>query len=309
MDSGIRLPFGEWIEEGVYAIKSSMDPVLSMMSLGMKQLYEWLVIAFTALPDWLTALIIVALCLAVGISRQGSVFSGVKFALASALGLFIIIALNQWENAMKTLALVLVASMIALVIAIPLGIWGAKSRTAAAVIRPIMDFFQTMPAMVYLIPAIIFFSVGEVPGIVATIIFAMPPGVRMTTLGINGVDQEVVEASRAFGATPGRTLRQVELPLALPSIMAGVNQVIMLALSMVVIAGMVGAEGLGREVYLALGNADVARGFEAGIAVVILAMLLDRISGSFANRKRRTRTAAATDDTELEEAEAAPRAA
>lgn len=307
MDTGIRLPIGQWVEDAVYAIKASLDPLLSLISLGMRQLYEWLVIAFTALPDWLTALLVVALCLLVGSTRAGRFIDGVKFAVGAAVGLFIIIILGQWDNAMKTLALVLVASLIALILAIPLGIWAAKSRTAAAIIRPIMDFFQTMPAMVYLIPAIIFFSVGETPGIVATIIFAMPPGVRMTTLGIQGVDQEVVEASRAFGATPGRTLRQVELPLAMPSIMAGVNQVIMLALSMVVIAGMVGAQGLGREVYIALGEANVARGFEAGLAVVILAMLLDRISGSFGQRNRaKTAAVAAKQEPEPTEADAQP---
>ncbi|MFD2674838.1 ABC transporter permease [Gulosibacter bifidus] len=299
MDLEFRLPLGQWIEEGVDVIKSSLNSVLKLVSLGLEQLYEWLVIAFTALPNWATALLIVLCCFVVRGRANGKLVSGWKFALGAAVGLTLIIALDQWDDAMKSLSLVLVASLIALVMAIPLGIWAAKSPTAAAIIRPIMDFFQTMPAMVYLIPAIIFFSVGTVPGIVATVIFSMPPGVRMTTLGIHGVDKEVVEASRAFGATPRRTLRQVELPLAMPSIMAGVNQVIMLALSMVVIAGMVGAEGLGREVYLALGNGDVARGFEAGIAVVILAMLLDRLSGSFAStRQRRRRTVVAADSTE-----------
>ncbi len=147
--------------------------------------------------------------------------------------------------------------------------------------RPVLDFMQTMPAFVYLIPALILFGVGVVPGIVATIIFAMAPGVRLTELGIRGVDREIVEAGHAFGATPGRILRQIQLPLALPTIMAGVNQVIMLSLSMVVIAGMVGAGGLGQEVVAGAAAASTsALGFEAGLSVVILAIVLDRVTNA-----------------------------
>ena len=155
------------------------------------------------------------------------------------------------------------------------------------VVRPVLDFLQTMPAFVYLIPAIIFFGVGAVPGMIATIVFAVAPGVRLTELGIRGVDAEIVEAGEAFGATPGRILRQIQIPLALPSIMAGINQVIMLSLSMVVIAGMVGAAGLGGEIVRAIGRINVGLGFEAGIAVVILAMILDRITSALNTSPRR----------------------
>lgn len=181
---------------------------------------------------------------------------------------------------MDTLTLVLVATLVTLVIAVPLGIWASRSKTVSAVVRPVLDFMQTMPAMVYLIPGVIFFGVGVVPGIIATIIFALPPGVRMTELGIRQVDGELVEAAEAFGTTSRNTLLRVQLPLALPTIMAGINQVIMLGLSMVVIAGMVGGGGLGGSVYRAIGNIDVGLGFEAGISIVILAMYLDRMTGA-----------------------------
>ena len=187
------------------------------------------------------------------------------------MGFSVIVGVDQWSNAMDSLALVIIATVVAVVISVPLGIWAASSNRASSIIKPILDFMQTMPAMVYLIPALVMFRVGVVPGIVATIIFSMAPGVRFTELGIRGVDKEVVEAGHAFGSSPGKILAQIQLPLARPTIMAGVNQVIMLSLSMVVIAGMVGAGGLGGDVVASLGRIDAGLGFEAGIAVVILA--------------------------------------
>ncbi|MFE2295485.1 ABC transporter permease/substrate binding protein [Streptomyces sp. NPDC059452] len=205
---------------------------------------------------------------------------GLPAGLLAFVGFALIDSVELWAEAMDTLTLVLVATLVTLVIAVPLGIWASRSKTVSAVIRPVLDLMQTMPAMVYLIPGVIFFGVGVVPGIIATIIFSLPPGVRMTELGIRQVDGELVEAAEAFGTTSRNTLFRVQLPLALPTIMAGINQVIMLGLSMVVIAGMVGGGGLGGSVYRAIGNIDVGLGFEAGISIVILAMYLDRMTGA-----------------------------
>jgi glycine betaine/proline transport system permease protein len=179
-----------------------------------------------------------------------------------------------------------VACVVAAMIAIPVGIAAARSQTVSSIVRPVLDFMQTMPALLYVLLAVLIFSVGVVPGIVATIIFAMPPGIRLTELGIRQVDPEVVEAGHAFGSSPGKILRQVQLPLALPTIMAGINQVIMLALAMVVLAGMVGGPGLGQVVLASLSRLDIGLGFEAGLSVVILAIYLDRVTGALGSRSR-----------------------
>lgn len=271
----IRIPLGDWVESFIDVLIATLGPVFDFIRAIFGALYE--VFEFILLMPPVGLIITIFAVLAF-------VASGWKLALGTTLGLLLILAVDQWGNAMETLALVIVASLIAILLAVPLGIWAAKSNTASAIIRPILDFMQTMPAFVYLIPALILFRVGVVPGIVATIIFAMAPGARMTELGIRGVDPEVVEAGKAFGATPGRILRQIQLPLAMPSIMAGINQVIMLALSMVVIAGMVGAGGLGADVVQSLNRIDVALGFEAGISVVALAIILDRLTGAFSRR-------------------------
>jgi ABC-type proline/glycine betaine transport system permease subunit len=254
----------------------------------------------------------------------GLLVRGWIFAIGSLLGFLLIIGMDQWTAAMQTLALVLVASVIAVIIAIPVGILAARKRGASAVIRPLMDLMQTMPAFVWLVPVVTLFSIGVVPGVIATIIFALPPGVRLTELGIRNVDHEIVEAANAFGATPRQTLFGVQLPLALPTIMAGVNQVIMLALSMAVIAGLVGAEGLGGQVTSAIATLDLGLGFEAGLAVVILAIYLDRVTAGigqgthktglarlFARKQRRSpeeeeATAEEVTDEEIEEVPEAP---
>jgi ABC-type proline/glycine betaine transport system permease subunit len=240
--------------------------------------------------DGLIALLLLPppLVLAVIFALIGLFVRGWIFAIGSLLGLLLIISMEQWEAAMQTLALVLVASVIAILIAIPLGILAARKRGASAVLRPIMDLMQTMPAFVWLVPVVTLFSIGVVPGVIATIIFALPPGVRLTELGIRNVDHEIVEAANAFGATPRQTLFGVQLPLALPTIMAGVNQVIMLALSMAVISGLVGAEGLGGQVTSAIATLDLGLGFEAGLAVVILAIYLDRVTAGIGQGTHKT---------------------
>lgn len=199
-------------------------------------------------------------------------------AVFTLIGLLLIDSMNMWGYMVSTLALVLTATLVALVMGIPLGIWMSKNDMVERIVRPILDFMQTMPAFVYLIPAVFFFSLGSVPGVVATVIFSMPPAVRLTNLGIRQVPEEVVEATKAFGATSRQLLFKAELPLATATILAGVNQTIMLALSMVVIAAMIGAGGLGDPVLKGITQLKIGLGFEGGIAVVILAIVLDRIT-------------------------------
>ncbi len=201
------------------------------------------------------------------------------------MGLMLIWGMGYWDQTMATLALILSAAFIALLMGIPLGIWAAKRPMAGKIIRPVLDLMQTMPAFVYLIPAVLFFGLGKVPGAFATVIFAMPPAVRLTTLGISQVPKDIVEATRSFGATPRQLLFKVELPLALPTILAGVNQTIMMALSMVVISAMIAAGGLGEVVLKGITQLKIGLGFEGGIAVVILAVILDRITQSFGTKK------------------------
>jgi ABC-type proline/glycine betaine transport system permease subunit len=271
-----RLPIGDWADHAVdWVIThwSAFFTFLRDLFSGMYDAVDWV---FTTPPP--LVIIVIAVILAL-LAR------GWAFGIGTAAGLGIILGVNQWTNAMNTLSLVIVAAVIAIAIAIPLGVAAAKSDAVSSIVKPVLDFLQTMPSFVYLIPALLLFRLGVAPGIVATIIFSIAPGVRLTELGIRGVDRETVEAGASFGATPWRILRQIQLPLALPSIMAGINQVIMLSLSMVVIAGLVGAGGLGEQVIAAMNRLDVALGAEAGIAVVILAMLLDRFTGAFGLRK------------------------
>ncbi|MFQ0815251.1 glycine/betaine ABC transporter [Brucella anthropi] len=206
---------------------------------------------------------------------------GWKFAIFTALALGLIIHMELWTGTMESLSLVLASTVIAVVIGIPLGIAMARSDTVASIVRPVLDLMQTMPAFVYLIPAAMFFGLGAVPGTIATVIFAMPPVVRLTNLGIRQVHAEFVEAGLAFGCTSRQLLFKVQLPNAMPSIMAGINQTIMLSLSMVVIASMIGAGGLGNTVLTGIQRLNVGLGFEGGLAVVILAVILDRITQSF----------------------------
>ncbi|MGO1184094.1 MAG: ABC transporter permease [Micrococcaceae bacterium] len=272
-----RIPLGDWAEVALDWMLGVFSGVFSILRSGMLNANDSLVWLLSTPPWWVIVIVLAGL---------GWWIKSWKLALGTVIGLVVIQGVNQWDNAMQTLALVVVATLIAAILAIPLGILAASSQTASNILRPLLDFMQTMPPMVYLIPALVIFRVGVVPGMVATIIFAMVPGVRFTELGIRGVDREVVEAGEAFGASRGRILRQIQLPLAMPTIMAGINQVIMLSLSMVVIAGMVGAGALGGQVVASLNRIDAGLGFEAGISVVILAMYLDRITSS---KKKATR--------------------
>jgi ABC-type proline/glycine betaine transport system permease subunit len=291
MNEYLRIPFGDAVAVVVDWVTTHLGGFFSVIRAIVTFFYEWVEYFLSAPPFWAVVVVIAALAF---------LAKGWKFGLGTAAGLLFIGTLGQWENAMSTLALVLVAGAVAIVLSIPLGVLAAKSDLASQVIRPVLDFMQTTPAFVYLIPALLLFRIGVVPGIVATVVFAMAPGVRLTELGIRGVDKEVVEAGHAFGSSPWRILRQIQLPLAKPSIMAGVNQVIMLSLSMVVIAGMVGAGGLGGDIVASLNRIDIALGAEAGISVVVLAIILDRMTAALGAdrraRRRLLRSGAGRDD-------------
>lgn len=266
-----RIPVGQWAKALVDWITDNLAWLLDFIALIVRTMVESLSDALVAIPA--PVVILVA-----GFSSW--FVRSWKLAIGTMISFLLIIGMNMWVPAMQTLSLVLVATLVAVVIAVPLGIWSASSTRVSAVLKPLLDFMQTMPAMVYLIPAIVFFSIGVVPGLVATVIFALPPGVRFTELGIRGVDSETVEAGYAFGATPSQILRGIQLPLAMPTIMAGINQVIMLALSMAVIAGMAGADGLGKMVVEAISTINIGKGVEAGLSVVILAVYLDRVTAA-----------------------------
>lgn len=226
------------------------------------------------LPSWFTTLVLAGIALYV---------AGRGVAIFALLGFFLIDSMGLWMETMNTLALIFTSVFIALLIGLPIGVWASKNEGAERYVRPTLDFMQTMPAFVYLIPAVLFFQLGKVPGAVATLIFAMPPAVRFTNLGIRQVPAEIKEAAKAFGSTPSQLLFKVELPVALPTIMGGINQTIMLALSMVVIASLIGAGGLGDPVLRGITQLKIGLGFEGGIAIVILAMYLDRVTQALGN--------------------------
>jgi len=272
-----RIPLGDWIEGGLDFLTTEFSGVTRGISRATQGGINLLNDGLMWLPEWALIAIVVLLCWRL---------SGRRLAIGALLGLALIWNLGLWDPMIQTLTLVVIATLVAVVIALPLGILAAISDRFYRVIMPILDFMQTMPAFVYLIPAIPFFGIGSVSGIFATVIFSMPPAIRFTTLGIRQVPKDLIEAADAFGSTRGQKLVKVQLPLSLPTLMGGINQTIMLALSMVVIAAMIGANGLGSEVWRAIQRLRPGEGFEAGIAVVIMAMLLDRLTQSFSGRKK-----------------------
>mgnify|MGYP001014100189 FL=1 len=202
----------------------------------------------------------------------------IKVAIFSIVSLALIISMGLWEATLQTLSLVLVATIIALLIGLPLGILKARSKVFCTIIEPVLDIMQTLPSLSYLIPAVLLFRIGEVPGVIATVIFSMPPAIRLTSLGLEQVSKEMVEVGKAFGATSRQLLLKIEIPLAIPSIMMGVNQTIMLAFSMVVIAGFIGAGGLGEVIISGLQRYSLVDAIEAGLSIVFLAIILDRVT-------------------------------
>ncbi len=266
-----KIPIGDAIEVLVYWIEQYFGWLLDAISAALGFLIGGLQDLLLAIP--VPILILIAAVVVWVVTRRN-----IKLAAVTAIGLILIWDLNLWSLSMLTLALVLVSTIAALALSIPLGIAAARSDTMNSALRPILDFMQTMPSFVYLIPAVIFFGLGNVPGAIATVVFAMPPALRLTNLGIRQVPTELIEVADAFGSTPWQKLVKVQVPVALPTIMAGVNQCIMLALSMTVIASMIGAGGLGYQVLVGIQRVDVGMGFEAGLAIVIIAIILDRIT-------------------------------
>lgn len=273
-----RIHFGEAVSAFIDWLQTTLSWLFDGFQAALGAVYDLLNLVLAS-PPYLVMIVILA--------AFAWWASSWRMALFTVIGFYLIRSFDLWAHAMSTISLVLVAVLAALLLSIPLGIWAAKSDTVSRIVKPILDLMQTMPAMVYLIPAITIFGIGPTPGAIATLIFAMPPGVRLTELAIRQVDKELVEAGQAFGATPRSILRQIQVPVAMPTIMAGINQVIMLALSMVVLAGMAGAGGLGGDVVGSLSSLDVPLGIEAGTAVVIIAIYLDRVSAALGGRKQR----------------------
>ncbi|POR47646.1 glycine betaine/proline transport system permease protein [Paraburkholderia eburnea] len=266
------IPLGRWVDQSVHYLLDHDANTFDAIGRGIESFAKLIEQGLQGIPmPLLMAIFVVG-----GLWRVGWRFA--VFALASLL---LIYATGFWDQTVVTLALTLSSTLISLVLGVPLGIWTAKSKLVQTVVRPILDLMQTMPAFVYLIPAAMLFGLGRVPGILSTVIFAMPPAVRLTSLGIRHVNREIVEAGQAFGCTPWQLLYKVQFPNALPSIMQGVNQTIMMALSMVIIASMVGAGGLGNDVLASIQRLDIGLGFESGLSVVLLAIILDRITESF----------------------------
>lgn len=271
-----KLPLAAWIDAFVEWLTNA-EFFFDSLTSGIGWIISSIEAIFTLPPTWLLLAIIVLLTYFLAGRKIG-------LTLFVLLGLFLIDNLGFWNDMILTLSIVLTASIISIVIGVPIGIWMAKKGLVENVVKPVLDFMQTMPAFVYLIPAVAFFGIGMVPGVVASVIFAMPPTIRFTNLGIRQVSTEVIEAADAFGSTGSQKLFKVQLPMAKTTIMAGINQTIMLALSMVVIASMIGAQGLGTAVYFAVGRNDAGGGFEAGIAIVVLAIILDRLTQSFGSK-------------------------
>ena len=264
-----KLPLGEHIAIFVESLTENAAGFFDLMSVGLGA-------TITSLTDvllWVPPLVLIALIAGLAYFLQRSV----KLVAFVVFALLLVVNLGYWQASLETLSLVICATLVCLVVGIPIGIAAAHRPWLEAALRPLLDLMQTIPTFVYLIPTLILFGLGVVPGLISTVIFALPAPIRLTTLGIASVPKTLIEAGESFGATRTQLLWKVELPHALPTIMAGVTQCIMLSLSMVVIAALVGADGLGKPVVRALNTVNIADGFEAGLAIVIVAIVLDRL--------------------------------
>ncbi len=269
-----KIPIGRGVEIALDFIINNLMPIFDAITTAFNGMISGLEGALLFLPPLVLMIIIAVVVWLVGTKW---------LSLGTFVGLLLILDLGLWGELVETMALIFIAVIIALLLGIPWGIWMTRSNVVNKITAPLLDFMQTMPPFVYLIPAVMLFGIGKVPGLVATLIFSIPPPVRLTYLGITQVSEDLKEAARAFGASEGQVLTKVELPLSIPSLLAGVNQCIMLAISMVVIASMIGAGGLGELVLMGVNRLDIATGFEGGLAIVILAMVFDRASRSLGN--------------------------
>ena len=268
-----KIPIGPWGKAFFSFLTDNFDTIFRAFSNGLNFILNGLVDLFLMVPPVLLALIIAIVAWLLQRSRP--------LAIGVFLGLIFIINQNLWKQTVQTLVLVVAAAAMAMAIGVPLGIWAAHKPKVYRVMLPVLDLMQTLPSFVYLIPTVMIFGPGKIPALIATIVYAAPPLVRLTDLGLRSVDPAVMEASRAFGTNPRQRLFGVQIPLALPTILAGVNQTTMMALSMVVIASMIGAGGLGYQVLQGIGRLEVSRGLFAGLGIVALAIVFDRITQAF----------------------------
>ncbi|SEF66219.1 choline ABC transporter permease subunit [Marinobacterium lutimaris] len=264
-----KLPLGDWMEAFVDWLTWNAAGFFDAIAISLEWVILSLVDVFLWFPPW--ALIALVAAMAWGLHRK------LTLTIFSVAALLLILNMGYWTEMVQTLVLVLTATSLSVLIGIPVGILAAHKRWVYTILRPILDLMQTIPTFVYLIPTLVLFGLGVVPGLISTIIFAIAAPIRLTYLGISRVPEELLEAGKAFGASNTKLLFKVELPAAMPSIMAGVTQCIMLSLSMVVIAALVGADGLGKPVIRALNTVNISQGFEAGLAIVLVAIILDRI--------------------------------
>jgi glycine betaine/proline transport system permease protein len=264
-----KIPIGAWGKEFFEFLTTNFSWFFDRLSDGLKSFLE----ALIDLMLWIPPVVLVVLIVALAWWLQKSW----RLGLAVAVGLLFIINQGLWEETVETLVLVVAATAVSMAVGVPIGIWAAHKPRVYRILHPLLDLMQTMPTFVYLIPVLILFGLGVAPGLIVTVIFAMPSPIRLTYLGITSVPKPMIEAGQAFGATKRQLLWKVELPSALPTIMAGLTQCIMLSLSMVVIAALIGANGLGKPVVRALNSVNIPLGVEAGLAIVIVAIILDRI--------------------------------
>jgi glycine betaine/proline transport system permease protein len=273
----IIFPLDKWIDQAIDWLTITGDPVFTVIRDILLKPMLWMEDLLLWMP-WFVVILIFALL--------AWRLIGWKLAVGVVIGLLFIGVLGLWDMAMRTLAIVIIATLLSILIGIPIGVLMSQFSTMRNIVMPILDLMQTMPSFVYLIPALMFFGLGKVPALIAVFIYSVPPVVRLTNLGVRHVDASVVEAAKAFGSTRGQMLLKVQLPLARPTIMAGVNQTIMMALAMVVIASMIGAKGLGSEVLNGIARLEVGRGFNGGISIVILAVIIDRITQGLAKESK-----------------------